>query len=122
MARTSERTKEESHRRTHAQPREMGLSLEHFQTSLQLAALKSGLSGPDMLWRIPTKAEDRVVLHQRPGVVVHTVVLVDQELADVSGRHVGGDLHHLSRPILAPHLHYLETHEQVVGIWRQGGS
>lgn len=53
-----------------------------------------------------------MVLHQRPGVVVQAVVLVDQELADVSGRHVGGNLHHFSRPILAPHLHYLETHEE----------
>lgn len=50
------------------------------------------------------------MLHQRPGVVVQTVALVDQELADVSGRHVCRDLHHFTGPILAPHLHYLERH------------
>ena len=71
-----------------------------------------------MLSHIPTKAKDGVVLHQRPGVVVQTVVLVDQELADVSGRHVGGDLHHFSRPILAPHLHYLETGRE----WLKSGG
>lgn len=75
-----------------------------------------------MLSHIPTKAKDGVVLHQRPGVVVQTVVLVDQELADVSGRHVGGDLHHFSRPILAPHLHYLETHEDSGWNLEAGGS
>lgn len=62
------------------------------------------------------------MLHQRPGVVVQTVVLVDQELADVSGRHVGGDLHHFSRPILAPHLHYLETHEDTGWNLEAGGG
>lgn len=58
-----------------------------------------------------TEAEDWVVLHQRPGAVVHTVALVDQELADVPRRHVGGDLHHFPGPILAPHLHDLENTE-----------
>lgn len=59
---------------------------------------------------ILTKAEDGVVLHQRPGVVIQTVALVDQELTDVSGCHVCWDLHHFTGPILAPHLHYLKTH------------
>lgn len=49
------------------------------------------------------------MLHQCPGVVVQTVTLVDQELADVSSRHVCRDLHHFTGPILAPHLHYLKT-------------
>lgn len=59
---------------------------------------------------ILTKAKDGVVLHQCPGVVVQTVALVDQELTDVSGRHVCWDLHHFTGPILTPHLHYLKTH------------
>lgn len=51
-----------------------------------------------------------MVLHQRPGAVVHTVALVDQQLAHVSGRHVGWNLHDFTGPILAPHLHYLKAH------------
>lgn len=61
-----------------------------------------------------TKAEDGVVLHQRPGVVVHTVALVDQELTDVPGRHVCWNLHHFTGPILAPHLHYLKTRMRIM--------
>lgn len=55
-----------------------------------------------------TEAEDGVVLHQRPRSIVHAVAFVDQQLAHVPGRHVGGDLHHFAGPILAPHLHDLE--------------
>lgn len=57
-----------------------------------------------------TEAKNRMVLHQRPGIVIQTVTLVDQELADISGCHVCWDFHHFTGPILAPHLHYLQTH------------
>lgn len=58
----------------------------------------------------PTEAEDGVVLHQRPGVVVHAVALVDQQLTHVSRRHVGWNLHHFAGAILAPNLHDLKRH------------
>lgn len=57
-----------------------------------------------------TEAEDRVVLHQRPGIVVHAVALVDQQLTHISRRHVCRDLHHFAGTILAPNLHNLKTH------------
>lgn len=49
-----------------------------------------------------------MVLHQRPGVVVHTVALVDQQLTQISGRHVSRDLHRFAGAVLAPHFDYLE--------------
>lgn len=61
-----------------------------------------------------TQAKDWVVLHQRPGVVVHTVTLIDQQLTDISGCHVCWDLHHFTGPIFAPHLYYLQTHQIIV--------
>lgn len=47
------------------------------------------------------------MLNKYPTVVVHTMAFINQELAQVSGRHVGWDLHHLTNPILTEDLHDL---------------
>ncbi len=48
------------------------------------------------------------MLHKRPTVIVHTMVFIDEKLAQVSRRHVGWDLHHLSHPILAEDFYDLK--------------
>ena len=47
------------------------------------------------------------MLNKRPTVVVYTMALIHQELAQVSGRHVGRDLHHFAHAVLAEDLHDL---------------
>lgn len=42
-----------------------------------------------------------------PAVIVHTMAFINQELTQVSGRHVGGDLHHFTHAVLAENLHNL---------------
>lgn len=50
----------------------------------------------------------RVVLHERPAVVVHAVASVNEQLAQVSGRHVCRDLHHPARPVFAEDFNVLQ--------------
>jgi len=47
-----------------------------------------------------TESQGWMMLHKRPTVIVHTMVFIDEKLAQVSCSHVGWDLHHLSHPVL----------------------
>lgn len=62
-----------------------------------------------------------MMLHKRPTVIVHTMVFIDEELAQVSRRHVGWDLHHLSEPILAEDFYDLKctTKKQTLNYSKQ---
>lgn len=55
-----------------------------------------------------TESQRRMMLHKRPTVIVHTMVFIDEKLAQVSRRHVGWDLHHLSHPVLAEYFYNLK--------------
>lgn len=66
-----------------------------------------------MAWLTQTK--QGMMLHQRPAVVIQAVVLVDQELTHISGRHVSRDLHNFSHTILTENFDDLfKTHTQNV--------
>lgn len=49
-----------------------------------------------------------MMLHKRPTVIVHTMVFIDEKLAQVSRHHVGWDLHHLSHSILTEDFYDLK--------------
>ena len=68
---------------------------------------------------VHTQAQQGVMLHEGPAVVVQTVALVDQELADVTGRHFGQDLKNFPCSILAPDLHYLGSGQRATEIERR---
>lgn len=44
------------------------------------------------------------------------MAFIDQELAQVSGRHVGRDLHHFAHAVLAEDLHNLKGRKQILAI------
>lgn len=51
------------------------------------------------------------MFHQRPAVVVHAVAFVHKQLAQVSRRHVGRDLHHFAHAVLAEDFNDLQENE-----------
>lgn len=51
------------------------------------------------------------MLHQRPAVVVYAVAFVHKQLAQVSRRHVGWDLHHFPHAVLAEDFNNLQQNE-----------